>query len=88
MEMRAPMELRGSGPISGPMGGGTFRFAGGGGAIGFKIVYETLFFGAAAEVFFSLMAESVGDETGPGCISFSAARKKLLSMVVFLFFLL
>ena len=85
MEIRAPMELRGSGPISGPMGGGAFRFTGVG-AIGFKRVYETVFFGAAAEVFFSFMAESVGDETDPRRIPFPAARKSFFLWLLFVLF--
>ena len=63
MEMRAPMELRGSGPISGPIGGGGVRFAAGAliptGMIGFLIVYEKLFFGEALEEAFSVMAKSI-----------------------------
>ena len=73
MEMRAPMELRGSGPISGPMGGVMGRFTGDGGIIGLTMVYEVVFREDAAEVFFSFMAESVRD-AGPGRFLFPAAR--------------
>ena len=64
MEMRAPMELRGSGPISGPIGGGGVRFAVGAvliptGMIGFLMVYEKPFLGEAFEEAFSVMARSV-----------------------------
>ena len=59
MDIRAPMELRGSGPISGPMSGGAFRFATGCEMIGLLKLYENFFLEVDDVFDFSFMAESV-----------------------------
>ena len=69
METRAPMELRGSGPISGPIIGGAFRRGAGrafipAGMIGFLMVYETVFFGDVFEDVFSFIEGSNSRRTG------------------------
>ena len=87
MEMRAPMELRGSGPISGPIGGGGFLLVltGPTGMMGFLMVYEILLFGEELKEIFSFMARSIRGEDG-ACSASSPTDSGPLLQVVFRLF--
>ncbi len=86
------MELRGSGPISGPMGGGGagrlgFDGAGGCEMIGLLKLYEIVFFDVDVVFGFSFMAESVF-EAAQTWIRDPARRSKKLICGFFLFMIL